>query len=283
MSRFAQIGFVVAILLVMAASVQAATYTPMFTATNGGGTTVLFQDDFETGTVGSEPVATTGTWHIDHSAGSPDALVANAASAGWAAAAGNGSKFLESFRPAGGQPCYAYGNSAVATAAGDTIALNFAFRVDGTLDDGGEHGAPGLQSIVELYEGGTQGYEIGFTNTGAIYDLGPTSSGGSAVLLTQGYNHAAWNTLSLTTVNGSGTLQLSVNGQTPETALAFAGNEGVNLNKFDYGGMWSQGAGGTSMCIDGIGLTPAVPEPSSIALLSAGLLTLLAYAWKKRT
>jgi hypothetical protein len=57
----------------------------------------------------------------------------------------------------------------------------------------------------------------------------------------------------------------------------------VDIWKLKVGSSLALPPGGAGLSIDGMGLSVSiVPEPGTLALLAAGLLGLLCYAWRKR-
>ena len=73
----------------------------------------------------------------------------------------------------------------------------------------------------------------------------------------------------------------------PSTAVN-VGSPFTTVSIADIGGVWTKlriglnGTGDATGMIDDIRVTQVVPEPSTLALLAAGLIGLLAYAWRKR-
>lgn len=252
MSRVVHCTLCVGVLIVMPAVVWANSI-PWLTDTNTGA--VVFDDNFESGALGSAPLATTGTWSVP--ATSPVATVVDTGTAGFAANEGN--QFMKLTRGAGGQEYDGYG---IAANSGDghTIRLEMAFQA-----------AAGADGNIGTLADSTETSLLLFTGSGTV-DYFATNPG-RWVALNQAYNTTGWNTLVITHVNTAGSdYKVSINGAAFESIGSYgAGNwSGVELD--------SPGNGLKSLYVDSV----AVPEPATITLFSIGMVGLLAYAWRKR-
>lgn len=95
----------------------------------------------------------------------------------------------------------------------------------------------------------------------------------------------AWNPTAIDPLHGTASLAIKTAGGSDVGTLSINhDNDGWALNAFgittlNFGAYRNDGA---SLYIDDLTYTSAIPEPSTLALLTTGLAGLLAYAWKKR-
>jgi len=143
---------------------------------------------------------------------------------------------------------------------GALLTLTLAFRLDGGTGE------------VSVYaqNAGTDLAQIGLFGDGTV---GVVGTGWHWLAQTSTPN--AWNTLVVTHQNGTTAWSVSTNGSAFETVTASPTTSNWdNLHfQFDIGGAYAH--------LDAISLS-AVPEPSTFVLAVAGLIGLLAYAWRKR-
>jgi hypothetical protein len=218
--------------------------------------TVLFQDDFETGTPGSAPGAANpgpGTWSFLQAKGFE--FVANTNPPG---GAGGSSQFMAIGASSGWSESDAvFGHQAV----GDHIRL----EVDVL-------GASGSQPMIygnDYNPTEKDGFYMYFVPSSNVVG---TSGSGTAT-----YN-AGWNHVQMDYVVGGTTFDLYVNG-TPVLNQAVAGTYDGTIDTFAFASAAGNG------CYDNVKITnlsQTVPEPTSIALLISAVLGLVAYAWRKR-
>jgi hypothetical protein len=227
--------------------------------------TTMADDNFQSGMVGSPPVATVGSWW-----GVKNSVVANATTAGIAAYSPSLPQFLNMTGDPvhGGTSAFLWANNAGAT--GDTIVSKFAFY----LNDVDEPLTEAYGWLIEpVVRSGTDLVEIVLEADGGVHYY---PSSGSTVALSQKFTPNAWNTMILSYQNNSSTgFSLSINGQTPETVA------------LQHSGIWSgwrseQFFTGTAANFYVSAISAPVPEPGTICLLLTGLLGLLAYAWRMR-
>lgn len=253
MSRVVYCALCVGVLILMPGVVRADSI-PWLTDTNTGA--VIFHDSFESVAPGSAPLAAAGTWSVP--ATSPVATVVDADSAGFAA--NEGSRFMKLVRGPGGQEYDGYG---VAANSGDghVIRLEMAFQA-----------GPGADGNIGTLSGTTETSLLFFSGDGSIvyYATNPNRW----VPFSQTYNTTGWNTLVITHVNTPGAdYQVSING------AAFKSIGGYGSGNFNSVELDSPANGTKAFYLDAV---TDVPEPSSMALATLGVVGLLAYAWRKR-
>jgi hypothetical protein len=84
-----------------------------------------------------------------------------------------------------------------------------------------------------------------------------------------------------TNLTGGPTMTISTNGGTT-TGVFLDPTANFQVNHCDINGRVIGGDTQNSSFVSGANLTAPIPEPSSLALLSAGAISLLAYAWRRR-
>lgn len=229
------------------------------------GNKVIWNDTFETGTVGQAPVANapeTGSYTLI-SAGTGTTITTNDSTSGTSAYYGN--KFLTISRPnTGNVELTAMGQSG-ASANGDLIRLEIAFRVASAATTNSAVGTLRLCS-----NGATTSPLLSINFFGAATTAVPPTTASSIVIgtttLTQKFNVDEWNTLVVEHVNGSTAWAISVNGAAQETVNNGTGTT-ANWDSLNF----RAGSKATTFQID----SSAIPEPASAAVLGLGGLGLL--------
>jgi hypothetical protein len=236
--------------------------------TNTSTSTTMFDWDFEnpSASVGTGTLVSAGAMIVDPS-------VADGFSAY------QGSNVLKVVRDAthadGGQMSAEFSST---PGAGDTLTLDFAFRPasDATYtntDMALELYSPaGRMGLFDLY--GQYGVGAG----GAVTAYKVVGHGTGGYTLAQESFPNAWNTVHLSHVNGTADWTIKVNDQTAETVTFQTATYYPGLTgEWNALAMFSNDSS-TKFYVD----SSAVPEPSSLLLLTSGLIGLLCYAWRKR-
>jgi hypothetical protein len=219
---------------------------------------VIFSDGFEGSTVG-EPASS--PWSSGAAASECVTAVCDLASEGFAAY--EGSKYLKLYRPDVPGNVYVQGIGTAANSGdGDMVRLQIAFRVDG------------MESSIYATNGvgGTPLAELGMFGNGDVTVVTP--DGNDWGVLTQKAHIGVWNTMVVTHQNGADAWSVSVNGAPFETRQGFAG---MSALAFDGITMQSDNRNST-----GYWDAMSVPEPSAFVVIMTGLVSLLAYTWRKR-
>ncbi len=221
---------------------------------------VIFHDDFESGTVGSPPGQydpTVGEW-TSYSPGTNGsyAWVTDEATTG--VASYEGSQYLDVYRGPLVSSSSVLQGFGIASGAGDVVMFQAAF-----------YGSPAL--IFMDAAGGHLGRV--WAEPGGAF-LVRDSGNANWLTLDQTWTAGQWNTLVVTHTNQTQDWTISVNGQTPETETSLAaGATGAVSGIFLMSSTYSGGA-----YLDAL----PIPEPGTLALLATGLIGLLCYAWRKR-
>jgi hypothetical protein len=172
----------------------------------------------------------------------------------------------------------------------DTVVLdNVSIGLEGTVSlDFKANTTATPQSIWYLADspGGTTGeYRIGILNNSLNVDLW-TDSGSPVGWGTPFTDTSSWHSVAVTWKEGEKT-QITLDGATTDLVNSFSlktfasttGNHALGVNTSNGGIRFFDGQ------IANVVVTNAyspVPEPSTIMLLTTGLVSLLAYAWRKR-
>ena len=244
----------VAIVCVAAVTAQAAVIPMTYNNTTS---TVLLDWDMEgagTPAVGSVTYRNAGT-----------ASTGIVTGGGSEPAAYEGSQMVRSDRPdSGGNTGFDLDFGSVGGAS-DVTTTTMAFRAadaNGYFTLGGGTLGSGVGAdMAWFYFAGTGGvnyYDSGWVDTGLTHNVG------------------AWNELVLTHTNGTGNWTISVNGSSASA------NTSDDANLTSRLGVLGAFAFDNGFYPSTIHLDAVVPEPSSLVLLAAGLMGLLAYAWRKR-
>lgn len=223
---------------------------------------VIFSDGFEGSTVGQVPSSPwVGSDYQSGYANGCTLATRDLASEGFAAY--EGSNYVELYRPnvSGGVRLKGIGTAAN-SGDGENIRLQIAFRVDG--NESSIYATNGA--------GGTLTAQFGMFGNGDVAIVTPNQQDWD--ILTQKANVGQWNELVVTHQNGVNAWSVSVNGAPFETRQGFTG---MSALAFD-GIMLQSDNKVTSGYWDAI----PVPEPSALIVLASGLMSLLAYAWRKR-
>lgn len=243
---------IVAILVAMPATMQAA---PDDAATGA----TMWSDNFETGTVGSAPLATepqTGSYAAPVTG---DVTIVDVASAGFAAY--EGANFMKVDRAASVGSIVANVATGSSTNNAD-IELTLPFYVS--------RGINTVRFLKDTTIGSIVG-QLGFYGTGqstktagaVAWFNGQTAQ---VVDLTQTFNPNAWNVLVVTHKNGTNTWSISINGQTAETETGNTTNGTQNTTGFAIMGS----ANNSTIYVDAArmsgGESTAVAEPISVSV-----------------
>ena len=264
---FRAIQFVlVAVVLFGTCAVAQAESIPLLKNVTTG--VVMFQDGFESGTVGSVPGQynpTVGEWvDIVQPASGGHVWVTDEATTG--VAAYEGSQYLDVYRYS--NAAVLHGAAGAASGASDMVMFQAAFY-------GGVYEGVYVDEYNKLAFFSDSAELSGFITlpSGAF---AYRNAGNSAwVSLTQTWTAGQWNTLVITHTNSTADWTVSINGQTAETVTSFAAGETNVVSKLQFVAASAYGNGGYWDAIP-------IPEPSSLALLAMGLIGLLCYAWRKR-
>lgn len=251
---------------VLSTVVQAESVPLLVNQTTGA---TIFDDNFESGTVNAIPVATVGTW----TAANGDSMVLSATEK-WAGAP----MPLEGTKMAGlwvgPGTTYLWGKGVTANSGGaDVIKLELAFQVQ-----------TGMEYSIYAKSGGDDIFKIGLWGPAAstystpmvnnsIYAVSSDWQSWINTGLVQDPN--AWNRLTVTHANGSTDWTISLNGSAGYVTTGPAAGATLPWNGFL---LYNDANAAATAYFDAV----PVPEPSAVALLTAGLLGLLAYAWRKR-
>jgi hypothetical protein len=213
---------------------------------------VLFQDNFETGTLGSQPVAAVGSWAFALPAQS---TIVNANPPG----AASGSQYLSVARGATwteADPVFARQST-----NGDLVRLDLdVLGIANTMMYGADYPNPGAGDDIDKFF--------------LLFNADGSLTGNPGVISGVTYTTGAWNHVRVDYTVGAANYNLTVGSQTASVALGGTGamNAFLLLN--------SGGAGYFDNVT--VSLNPAVPEPASVVLLVSAMLGLVAYAWRKR-
>jgi hypothetical protein len=246
---------VVALICLVVAPVQA-TYIPLVYNNSTSSDILDWNMETDNPVVGSVSYSTGGSSTFG---------VVSAASEGIAAYEGN--NVLKSFR-ATGWGSMAYLNCGTPSGAGETTTTSFAIQCPTSssyvsLWMGTSGIAENMGSIYLLGTGAINYYQSGWKDTGLTHTIG------------------AWNQFVLTHTNGSADWGLSVNGSAAVTlTMAGAGSETGNYGGFSL----TNSNDPVAFYFDAQGSAPPAgsPEPSAVMLMVTGLVSFLAYAWRKR-
>jgi|GEM_PF-2388395 len=251
-------------------SVANAQSTPMLQNITTGET--VFNDDFESYTVpgaGALPVPLTANAEVGSWAGGTlflsafyeDGIANEARSASGTVAAQQGTNYLMMSGTATGSTAagraFTGNGDASKSLSGNTIEANIAFN----LTTGSNRG------FIYLYDGGTlmQAFSLNGVNAAhTSYTLAGFDGSVPAGFLQTSLAFApdVWNTLTVSYVNGSTTMDVSINGGTSITLAGYGDLTGRTMNGV-YFNQTTDSATGTTVYFDAV----AVPEPSSSALL----------------
>ena len=181
-------------------------------------------------------------------------------------AAYEGSQMLKSYRPGVGTTS-AYVDFGSTSGTGSAITIDLAFRVEDSAS--GMTLWPGTNGSLQDIAG------FQFKKDGTVWYVDAGAWQSASLTHTVG----TWNELSLTHTNGTGNWTMTVNGSAPESMPVTSATGPLTAYLSAVGGFSINNANTLStVYIDAM----PVPEPSTIAMLAAGLLGLLAYAWRKR-
>lgn len=221
---------------------------------------VILNDGFEGSTVGQKP---SSPWMGGTYGGSTGSVLTTCDLESEGIAANEGSKYVKLYRPdqSGGVYLQGVGTSAN-SGDGDTIRLQIAFRVDG------------VESSIYATSGldGTAIAEFGLFGNGDVAIVTPDQQDWG--ILDQKANVGQWNTLVVTHVNGVDAWSVSVNGAAFETRQGFTGRSAL---AFDGITLQSDSRNST-----GYWDASPIPEPGTSITLLTAIVSLLAYAWRRR-
>ncbi|MBN1554346.1 MAG: PEP-CTERM sorting domain-containing protein [Phycisphaerae bacterium] len=208
----------------------------------------VFTDDFEGQTVGTQPGA---PWTGGIYGGGVNSVVATCDYASQGVPAYQGDRYVKLYRPneSGGVYLQGIGGN---SDAGETIRLEIAFRIDGTES-----------SVYAMNANGNPIAQFGMFGNGDVAIVTPNQQEWG--ILTQKSNVGEWNVLVVEHVNDVDSWSVSVNGAAPETGQGFTGMSGS-----DWVGIKLQSDSRNST-----GYWDAVPEPTTVALLSLGAIGVL--------
>ena len=229
----------------------------------GAQATVIFSDGFENGTVGSVPTTTDGggSWSsYDIGTGPYNVL---AISTG-VIAAREGVNYLGMYRgDAATQLPRLTGTPSAATNTGDTIAMSLSSYM-----------WAGECSLMFYASDNTLLTQFGFWKDSGVSIVDNTDNWRYFTASAPG---SQWNDMVITHTNGSQAWTLSVNGGTAEALDSYAAGLTKNIGYFKFQIDSSGGDAG----FDAVSVS-IVPEPSMFVLLGVSVVSLLAYAWRKR-
>jgi hypothetical protein len=233
--------------------------------------TVLFQDDFESGTAGSAPTGgAPGNWQVWLADG--HFSVVNDAAPGPA----SGANYLYLGR--GNTSGWVEGDAFFANQAANGTTVRLDFDINSLSTNwpltfyGAEQDHPNSSTLWK------EVYQIVLNPNGVVADW--TQGGAAVPLAGMQWKNNQWQHCEVDYTIGSGKFDITYDGVT-KTGLAIApGGHDINCIVFAPG----VGAAGDIglQYFDNVTVTIGVPEPSSIALLVSALVGLVAYAWRKR-
>ena len=224
----------------------------------------LFMDNFESDTVGADPVIgagdTGGSWVLNEGlAGHVDVVTG---------------QYLQLTRrgDAVGTAYFADANATGWNVASTTNkVVTFSTKLQAASDSADSMLLVFSSTGIAAPPAALDMFDIYFAPTGIIhfYDR----AGGSWSNPTFGYTLGAWHDVSVTLDTTARTFQLQVDSNTDIVRSWTGASHQLGTVTLAAGGPGAEGL------FDNVGL---VPEPTSLALLATGLLGLLAYAWRKR-